>query len=69
MDPFKRRVTRPMIYWKTKREDQQGGEGADGADGAGGEANGAGGEEEQVVDVREAVRGVLGRCLGAAWPL
>ena len=65
MDPFRRRVTRPMIYWKTKREDQQGGEGADGADGAGGEANGAGGEEEQVVDVREAIRGLLGGARGS----
>ena len=62
MDPFRRRVTRPMIYWKTKREDQQGGEGADGA----GAIRLAAGEEEQVVDVREAIRGLLGGARGSS---
>ena len=54
MDPFRRRVTRPMIYWKTKQ-------GVTEQDGSGEAAAAAAAEEEDVVDVREAIRQLVAR--------
>ena len=67
MDPFRRRVTRPMIYWKTKHDgDGGGGDGGGGNDGVNGgrteanEAKEAKEDEELVVeDVRDTIRQLL----------
>ena len=60
MDPFRRRVTRPMIYWKTKRDkDGEGGAGGDGGDGQDHERTDAKDEELVVEDVRDTIRQLL----------
>ena len=57
MDPFRRRATRPMVYWKTKREDENA-EAGDGG-GQGGEVTAPGAEELDIADVGDAIRQLL----------
>jgi len=61
MDPFRRRATRPMVYWKTKRDGDDGMEAGAVSEGQGLLVGGAG-DVADVADVGDAIRQLLGVC-------